>query len=85
MGVKFHKEINLVSIKSIYVFPNISKKQMVNWSVIWFFLIEILDCKCYPLKNCFNHQNLQILGLVISKMSVMGVIFNLYFYDHSII
>ena len=47
MGVELYKEINLVSIKSIYVILNVSRKEMIYWHVIWCFLIEILDCKCH--------------------------------------
>ena len=47
MGVEFYKEINFVSIKSIYVILNNYREEMAYWGFIWGFLIEILDCKGY--------------------------------------
>ena len=62
MGVEFYNKINLVSIKSIYVILDISRKEMVS-----------------------SHWNLQLLGLTVSKTSVMSAIFDFYLFEHSIL
>ena len=62
MGVESYKEIIFVSIKIIYVILNVSSKDMAYWGVIWCFLNEKLDSKCY-VKNIFYSMRPTNIGV----------------------
>ena len=61
MGVEFYKEINLVSMTSIYVYLECFQDRN-----------GLLGCH---LVSFSGHWNLQILGLIVSKTSVINAIF----------
>ena len=82
-GVDFYIEINLVSIKSIYVILHIFRKKWffgVSFGVFW---LKYWTANVMLKKIFSSHWNLQILGLTFSKTIVMSVIFSLHFFDHS--
>ena len=82
-GVEFNKEINFVSIKTYLCYLEYLQEEngLLGCQLV------CSDWKSWQqrlyLKIFLSHWNQQILGLTVSKMSVMSVIFNLYLFDYS--
>ena len=77
MVVEPYKEIDLVSMKSMYAISNISRKEIVYWVSFDVFWLKYWTANDMLKKMFSSHWNLQILDLTVSKTCVMSVIFNL--------
>ena len=74
MSVEFYKKKYLEYLQGIKWFIG------VLFGVFW---LKYWTAKVMLKKMFSRHWNLQILGLTVSKTSLMCVIFNLYFFEHS--